>query len=92
VPAAILSKVWILQRKANDNESVVEGILKNEDIIHTLANACTGQNPPDTHAQYRCSDEEVRSLLNRGRLTTTGQAAAYQANLSMPSTSQEVFH
>jgi len=33
--------------------------------------------------------KEVCSLLNRGRLTTTGQAAVYQANLSMPSTSQE---
>ena len=69
--------------------NLVGGVLKNEDIFNTLANACTGQNPPDTPAQYRSSDEEVRSLLNIGRPTTTGQAAVYQANLSMPSTSQE---
>jgi len=69
--------------------NLVGGILKNEDIINTLANACTGQNPPATPAQYRSSDEEFRSHFNRGRLTKTGQAAVYQANLSMPSTSQE---
>jgi len=57
--------------------NLVGGILKNEDIINTLANVRTGQNPPDTPAQYRSSDEEVRSLFNRGRPTTTGQAAAY---------------
>ena len=44
-------------------------------INNTLANACTGQNPPANPAQYRSSDEEVCSLLNRGRLTTTDQAA-----------------
>ena len=53
-----------------------------------MAIACTGQNPPDTLAQYRSSDEDVCSLLNRGR-PATGQAAVYQANLSMPLTSQE---
>jgi len=60
-------------------------------INNTLANACTGQNPPANPAQYRSSDEEVRSLFNRGRPTTTGQAAVYQANLSMPSTSQDIY-
>ncbi|KAM7390869.1 hypothetical protein PAMA_008863 [Pampus argenteus] len=57
-------------------------------MINTLANAC--QNPPNTPAHYpaRTSEEEVRSIFNRGR-PTTGQAAAYRANLSMPSTSQE---
>ena len=69
--------------------NLVAAILSNEDMINTLANVC--QNPPDTPAQYpaHSSDEEGRSIFNRGRPTTTGQAAAYQANLSMPSTSQE---
>ncbi|TKS65833.1 G2/M phase-specific E3 ubiquitin-protein ligase [Collichthys lucidus] len=67
---------------------LVAAILNNEDMINTLANAC--QNPPNTPAHYpvRTSEEEVCSIFNRGR-PTTGQAAAYRANLSMPSTSQE---
>lgn len=65
--------------------NLVAAILNYEDIINT---ACTGQNPADTPDQYRFPDKEVRSLFNRGR-HKTGQAAVYQANLSMPSTSQE---
>jgi len=76
-------------KRSQSARIIVGGILKNENTINTLANACTGQNPPDNPAQYRSPDEEFRSLLNRGRLTTTGQAAVYQANLSIPSTSQE---
>ncbi|XP_060786877.1 uncharacterized protein LOC132892603 [Neoarius graeffei] len=56
-------------------------------MINTLANAC--ENPAPTPAQYPArSNEEVRSIFNRGR-PTTGQAAAYQAKLSTRSTSQE---
>ena len=31
---------------SQSTQNIVGGILKNEDIINTLANACTGQNPP----------------------------------------------
>jgi len=47
--------------------NLVAGKLNNEDIINTLAVACTGQNLPDTPAQYRSSDEEVSSLFNSGK-------------------------
>jgi len=67
--------------------NLVAAILSNEDMINTLANAC--QNPSDTPAQYpaHSSDEEIRSIFNRGRPTTTGQLTSYRANLSMPSRS-----
>lgn len=71
--------------------NLVAAILSNEEIINTLASACTGQNTGN-RIQYRSTDEEIRSLFNRGRpnMNLTGQAApACQANFNTPSTSQE---
>ncbi len=92
--AAILYILCIIFAAANMSQSacnLVAAILSNDVIINALVNACASQNPPETHAQCHTSDEEVRSLFNQGRPgpSTTGQAAVYHTNLSMPSTSQQ---
>lgn len=69
--------------------NLVSAILSNEDIINTLANACTGQNTGN-RIQYRSPDEEIYSLFHRGRPNAgnlPGQAGpVFQTNT--PSTSQ----
>lgn len=75
--------------------NLVAAILSNDELINTLANACTGQNTGN-RIQYRSTDEEVHSLFHRGRpsaVNITGQAVpAFQTNINternMPSTSQ----
>ncbi len=92
--AAILYILCIIFTAANMSQSarnLVAAVLSNDVIINALVNACASQNPPETRAQCHTSDEKVRSLFNRGRPgpSTTGQAAVYHTNLSMPSTSQQ---
>ncbi|XP_039681975.1 uncharacterized protein LOC120575324 [Perca fluviatilis] len=72
--------------------NLVSAILSNEEIINTLANACTGQNTGNgNRIQYRSPDEEVYSLFHRGRPNVgnlAGQAGPHhQANVNTPSTS-----
>ena len=69
---------------------LVAAILNDKAIVNTLANVCVGQYT-EARAQHYCSsEEEVRSLFNRGRPgPPTVSQAANQVNLSMLSTSQE---
>lgn len=76
---------------AQSARDFVAAILSNDELVNALANACTSQNLPDNRAQSRTSEEEVRSLFNRGRPvpSTTGQTVFYNPNLTMPSTTQQ---